>query len=75
MWPIFAGAVVIHIGYKVLQAMAYTRGAYTVVYPVVRGTGPLHCDRGLCDFRRGIYPSAVAGRGGASVRYLRPSGL
>src|SRR6056297_134242 len=41
MWPIFAGAVVIHIGYKVLQAMAYSRGAYTVVYPVVRGTGPL----------------------------------
>jgi multidrug transporter EmrE-like cation transporter len=25
----------------VLQAMAYSRGAYTVVYPVVRGTGPL----------------------------------
>ena len=41
MWPIFAGAVVIHVGYKMLQAMAYTRGAYTVVYPVVRGTGPL----------------------------------
>ena len=41
MWPIFAGAVVIHIGYKVFQAMAYARGAYTVVYPVVRGTGPL----------------------------------
>jgi drug/metabolite transporter (DMT)-like permease len=41
MWPIFAGMVVIHIAYKVLQAMAYTRGAYTVVYPVVRGTGPL----------------------------------
>ncbi|MBE0454610.1 EamA family transporter [Roseovarius autotrophicus] len=41
MWPIFAGAVVIHVGYKVLQAMAYSRGAYTVVYPVVRGTGPL----------------------------------
>ncbi|MBC7133519.1 MAG: EamA family transporter [Roseovarius sp.] len=41
MWPIFAGAVVIHIGYKVLQAMAYSRGAYTVVYPVVRGTAPL----------------------------------
>lgn len=40
MWPIFAGAWVIHILYKVLQAMAYTRGAYTVVYPVVRGTGP-----------------------------------
>ena len=41
MWPIFAGAVVIHLAYKVLQALAYTKGAYTVVYPVVRGTGPL----------------------------------
>jgi len=41
MWPIFAGAVLIHIGYKILQAMAYMKGAYTVVYPVVRGTGPL----------------------------------
>ena len=41
MWPIFGGMIVIHFGYKVLQAMAYTRGAYTVVYPVVRGTGPL----------------------------------
>jgi len=41
MWLIFAGAFVIHCTYKYLQAMAYTRGAYTVVYPVVRGTGPL----------------------------------
>jgi drug/metabolite transporter (DMT)-like permease len=41
MWPIFAGAFVIHAIYKVLQAQAYSRGAYTVVYPVVRGTGPL----------------------------------
>jgi len=41
MWPIFAGMLVIHTVYKVLQAMTYTRGAYTVVYPVVRGTGPL----------------------------------
>jgi len=41
MWPIFAGMLVIHVAYKVLQAMAYSRGAYTVVYPVVRGTGPL----------------------------------
>ena len=41
MWPIFAGAFVIHAIYKVLQAMTYTRGAFTVVYPVVRGTGPL----------------------------------
>ena len=41
MWAIFAGAFVIHAVYKLLQAMTYDRGAYTVVYPVVRGTGPL----------------------------------
>nr|WP_286193659.1 DMT family transporter [Tropicibacter sp. R16_0] len=41
MWVIFATVWAIHIAYKVLQSMAYTRGAYTVVYPVVRGTGPL----------------------------------
>ncbi|WP_299150184.1 EamA family transporter [uncultured Tateyamaria sp.] len=41
MWPIFATVFVIHVGYKVLQAWAYTKGDYTVVYPVVRGTGPL----------------------------------
>ncbi|MGH1445803.1 MAG: EamA family transporter [Cognatishimia sp.] len=41
MWPIFFGAFIIHVGYKLLQAFAYTKGAYTVVYPVVRGTGPL----------------------------------
>ncbi|MFD2174174.1 EamA family transporter [Rhodobacter lacus] len=41
MWPIFAVVVLVHIGYKLAQAASYTRGAYTVVYPVVRGTGPL----------------------------------
>ncbi|MDP5216797.1 EamA family transporter [Ruegeria sp. 2205SS24-7] len=41
MWPIFATVWVIHMGYKLLQAQAYTKGSYTVVYPVVRGTGPL----------------------------------
>ncbi len=41
MWIIFLGAFLIHIVYKCLQAWAYTKGAYTVVYPVVRGTGPL----------------------------------
>ena len=41
LWPILAGAFVIHTVYKVLQAYAYSAGAYTVVYPVVRGTGPL----------------------------------
>jgi drug/metabolite transporter (DMT)-like permease len=41
MWLIFSGVWVIHTAYKFLQAAAYTKGAYTVVYPVVRGTGPL----------------------------------
>lgn len=41
MWLIFLGAFIIHVGYKVLQALAYTKGAFTVVYPVVRGMGPM----------------------------------
>lgn len=41
LWPIYGGVFLIHSIYKYLQAMAYTKGAYTVVYPVVRGTGPL----------------------------------
>lgn len=40
-WLLFLGAWIIHTVYKLLQAAAYSRGAYTVVYPVVRGTGPL----------------------------------
>jgi drug/metabolite transporter (DMT)-like permease len=41
LWLILAGAFVVHCVYKVLQAMTYARGDYTVVYPVVRGTGPV----------------------------------
>ena len=41
LWPIFAGAVVLHFAYKYAMALAYERAPYTVVYPVVRGTGPL----------------------------------
>ena len=41
MWVIFLIAWVIHVFYKLFQALAYTKGSYTVVYPVVRGTGPL----------------------------------
>lgn len=41
LWKILAGAWVIHTTYKILQASAYTQGDFTVVYPVVRGTGPL----------------------------------
>lgn len=41
IWPLFAIAWVIHVAYKSSQAATYTAGAYTVVYPVVRGTGPV----------------------------------
>jgi drug/metabolite transporter (DMT)-like permease len=41
MWPIFAAVFIIHVFYKVLQGLAYSKGSYTVVYPVVRGMGPL----------------------------------
>lgn len=46
-WPtaftvwMLAGAIVIHFIYKYTMAAAYEKAAYTVVYPVVRGTGPL----------------------------------
>jgi drug/metabolite transporter (DMT)-like permease len=40
MWPIFAGVFVIHALYKWATLAAYRRGAFTVVYPVMRGTGP-----------------------------------
>jgi drug/metabolite transporter (DMT)-like permease len=46
-WPsgqtflILLGALVIHFGYKLTMALAYEKAAYTVVYPVVRGTGPI----------------------------------
>ncbi len=41
VWWILAGAMVIHFIYKLGMALAYSRAAFTVVYPVVRGTGPL----------------------------------
>jgi len=41
LWPLLGGAWAIHLVYKLLLAMAYERAAFTVVYPVVRGTGPL----------------------------------
>jgi drug/metabolite transporter (DMT)-like permease len=46
-WPtqqslvILLGAMVIHFFYKLTVALAYEKAAYTVVYPMIRGTGPL----------------------------------
>ncbi len=41
LWPLLLVVMIIHLGYKSSQAAAYSAGAYTVVYPVMRGTGPV----------------------------------
>ena len=41
LWPIFLIIFIIHSLYKILQAFAYSKGSFTVVYPVVRGTSPI----------------------------------
>ena len=40
-WALLGGAMVVHLAYKLAMARAYSAAAYTVVYPVVRGIGPL----------------------------------
>ncbi|MDE2738783.1 MAG: EamA family transporter [Rhodobacteraceae bacterium] len=41
VWRVLCFGVIAHAIYKILMAMAFSRAAFTVVYPVVRGTGPL----------------------------------
>ncbi|SEO02469.1 EamA-like transporter family protein [Salinihabitans flavidus] len=41
VWWLLVGGLGIHFVYKLGMALAYARGAFTVVYPVVRGMGPL----------------------------------
>ncbi len=41
IWGLLGIAWIIHVIYKLLLAMAYERAAFTVVYPIVRGVGPL----------------------------------
>jgi len=41
VWVLMPGVLLVHLAYKWVLAMAYSRGAFTAVYPVVRGTGPL----------------------------------
>ncbi|MFK7945827.1 MAG: EamA family transporter [Paracoccaceae bacterium] len=41
LWVLMPGVMLVHLTYKWVLAMAYSRGAFTAVYPVVRGTGPL----------------------------------
>ncbi|MEO0820959.1 MAG: DMT family transporter [Pseudomonadota bacterium] len=39
--PILAGVYVIHLVYEWLQARAFEKGEFILVYPIARGTGPL----------------------------------
>lgn len=41
VWLLLGGVMLIHLGYKVCLAMAYERADFTLVYPLVRGTGVL----------------------------------
>lgn len=41
LWLALFGSFLLHGAYKILQAAAFSRGAYTVVYPVIRGSAPL----------------------------------
>ncbi len=58
MWPILAVTFLIHVGYKLAQARTYVLGSYTVVYPVVRGTGPLFAVIGATIFFGERYTAA-----------------
>lgn len=40
-WALIAGTLVIHFFYKLLMALAYERAPFTLVYPIVRGSGPV----------------------------------
>lgn len=39
--PILFASFLLHIAYEWMQAAAYHKGAFTLVYPIARGTGPL----------------------------------
>ncbi|MCC0016742.1 MAG: EamA family transporter [Rhodobiaceae bacterium] len=41
MWGVLAVSFVVHLAYELFQARAFSKGAFTLVYPVARGTGPL----------------------------------
>lgn len=39
--PILIASFIFHVGYEWLQSAAFYRGAFTLVYPIARGTGPI----------------------------------
>jgi len=45
-WPWLAGSVIIHVFYYFTLARAYSHGALSVIYPIVRGGAPLFVSLG-----------------------------
>lgn len=41
LWLALLVSYLVHIAYEYLQASAFSKGDFTVVYPIARGTGPL----------------------------------
>lgn len=41
LWAVLGVSFVVHLIYELLQARAFSKGAFSLVYPVARGTGPL----------------------------------
>lgn len=39
--PVLAASFIFHVGYEWMQSAAFSKGAFTLVYPIARGTGPL----------------------------------
>lgn len=41
VWQVLALTFVVHVVYEWLQSAAFSKGDFTLVYPIARGTGPL----------------------------------
>jgi len=41
LWACLAVSFAVHVVYELLQTQSFERGAFTLVYPIARGTGPL----------------------------------
>lgn len=41
VWTLLGVSFLIHILYEYLQASAFSKGDFTIVYPIARGTGPM----------------------------------
>ena len=41
IWGVLGVSFLVHLAYELFQARAFSKGAFTLVYPIARGTGPL----------------------------------